>query len=585
MCGSNPSAPPYSNYVIQIIKLSVFWQLNYCTFLSNFVGCYFTLSVFWHITNFIFWKFVLLFLVSHVTLQLCNYYEKMCLEKLLIKAKMAELIFLYCLKILNKISILYFKNTYIYYKQNKGVVCMALNAVNFPDNNLVTTGVNNQNTVKKGNVETINTYPKYDEFTSISQNNSEEKVSFKEGVKLVGKGYVNKVKNMVTSIVEHPIKSILAVGATSLLIAGAPIIGVASATAASILALGFAAYAVGKTAVDVVETVKDNKAGRYNEVREDLQQIGGDGVDLALSLPFAPKAFKQVSRFVHYGNGTVGLNTELLSNLKNCHSFSDVKLEIAKADTLINYEMIGNEMGLVVKPEVQFSKDGFCTPSYDNVSGKVDIPEKLLTPEGKSTLRRLGKNIEVEIRHELEHFNQASDMVRTYGVDGLKQQMIDSYKYIYQENGGTFDTTDCCYEINKKATLGKFGKYKEQVENMLFGDGSKFNEKIYQDVINKQGMYQPGSEQAIKAEQYMAGTMERATRAKEIGELMQNGDRESMLKAYFENILESEAKTAENLYKTSVVKGRPTVVNDVVMADSVAEEYFTDDDISFINKK
>ncbi len=460
---------------------------------------------------------------------------------------------------------------------------MALNAVNLPNYNLVT-GANNQNTVKKDNGEIINTDPKYDEFTSISKNNSEEKVSFKEGAKLIGKGFVDKVKNMVTSIIKHPVKSILAVGATSLLIAGAPIIGVASATAASILALGFAGYAVGKTAVDVVETVKDNKAGRYNEVREDLQQIGGDGVDLALSLPFAPKAFKQVSRFAHYGKGAVGLNTELLSNLKNCHSFSDVKLEFAKADTLINYEMIGNEMGLVVKPEVQFSKDGLGMPSYDNVSGKVDIPEKLLTPEGKSAMRRLGKNIEVEIRHELEHFNQASDMARTYGVDGLKQQMIDSYKYTYQENGGTFDTTDKCFEINKKATLDKFGNYKEQVDNLLFGDGSKFNEKIYQDVINKQGMYRPGSDQAIKAEQYMAGTMEKATRAKEIGELLQNGDKEGMLKAYFENILESEAQTAENLYKTGVVKGRPTVVNDVVMADSVAEEYFTDDDISFINK-
>ena len=155
---------------------------------------------------------------------------------------------------------------------------------------------------------------------------------------------------------------------------------------------------------------------------------------------------------------------------------------------------------------------------------------------------------------------------------------------IYKENGGTFDTTDWCYEINKNATLEKFGDYKEQVDNLLFGDGSKFNEKIYQDVINKKGMYQPGSEQAIKAEQYMAGTMEKAVRAKELGELMQNGDKESMLKVYFENVLEHDAKTAENLYKTNVVKGRPTIFNDRIMVRSVTEEYFSDDDISIINR-
>ncbi len=460
---------------------------------------------------------------------------------------------------------------------------MTLNTVNLSNDNFVA-GFNNQNTTKKNNVDIIKTDPKYDEFVSISKSNSEEKVSFKEGVKLVGKGFVNKVKNMATAIIKHPVKSILAMGATSLIIASAPIIGISSATIASILALGFAGFSIGKTVLDVVETVKDNKAGKYNEVREDLQQIGGDGVDLALSLPFVPRAINQVSRFARYGRGTVGLNTELLSNFRNCHNFSDVKLEIAKADTLINYEMIGNEMGLVVKPEVQFSKEGIGAPSYDNVSGKIDIPERLLTPEGKNAMRRLGKNMEIELKHELQHFRQASDIARTYGVDGLKQQMIDSYRYTYKENGGTFDTTDRCFENNKKTTLDKFGNYKEQVDNLLFGDGSKFNEKIYQDVINKQGMYQAGSEQAAKASEYSAGIMEQAKRAKEMGELWQNGDEEGMLKIYFENVLENEAKTAENTYKANIVKGRPTVVNDAVMAGSVAEGYFTDDDITLIGK-
>lgn len=52
------------------------------------------------------------------------------------------------------------------------------------------------------------------------------------------------------------------------------------------------------------------------------------------------------------------------------------------------------------------------------------------------------------------------------------------------------------------------------------------------------------------------------------------------LKVYFENVLEIEAKTTENLYKANIVKGRPTVINYAVMAGFAPEEYFTDDDIS-----
>ena len=77
-------------------------------------------------------------------------------------------------------------------------------------------------------------------------------------------------------------------------------------------------------------------------------------------------------------------------------------------------------------------------------------------------------------------------------------------------------------------------------------------------------MYQAGSEQAAKASKYSAGIMEKATRAKEMSELLQKGDKKGFLKVYFENVLESEAKTAENLYITNIVKGRPTVVNDAV---------------------
>ena len=455
---------------------------------------------------------------------------------------------------------------------------------------------------------------KYDEFINSSKNNSQEKVSFKEGLKLVGKGFINKLKNMATSIIQHPVKTLAAVGATALLISAAPLIGVASATAGAFLALGFAVYAVGKTAVDVVETVKDNKEGRYDEVRQDLEKIGGDGVDLALSLPFAPKAINQVSRFARYGTGTVGLNTELLSNLKNCRSYSDVSLEFAKADTLINYEMIGNEMGLTIKPELEFVSNEYQTPSYDYATGKVKMPEQFITNKGKISLRTKGKSLEGELRHELEHFEQWTDMARTMGAENLKQYQINNAKTMYKEAGGILEAPDevaykeelakhklpkkinsneeldkyVCdvkeiykikerrfnemydFEANKRTTLDKFGPDKDLVNDLVFDNGSKFNEKFYQSIIDKNGMYQSSSPQAAKAQEYILQEAERATKIYDM-DFQTN------------NVLESEARKAEQAFNTSAIKGRPAIVNDAVMADATIEEYFSEDDAKLID--
>ncbi len=435
---------------------------------------------------------------------------------------------------------------------------------------------------KKENYGISSNKLKYDEFVHSSKDNSQEKVSFKEGLKLVGKGFINKLKNMATSIVQHPVKTIAAVGATALLISAAPLIGVASATAGAFLALGFAAYAVGKTAVDVVETVKDSKEGRYDEVRQDLEQIGGDGVDLALSLPFAPKAIKQVSRFARYGTGTVGLNTELLSNLKNCRSYSDVSLEFAKANTSINYEMIGNEMGLTVKPKLVF-KNMFAKPqeniiagAYEPTTGELQINQNILTGKGKLYAKLGGVNdIEVILRHELEHFRQFSDIARTenIGINGLSDALTEYYNTMKHK-----------LPIDD---LERQGLSKNTIENMTKGDKSVFNREFYQKLVDEQGVIKSGTQEADLSAKYVQGLLEKinpspesiaefreatkginpifATPAEKI-KLMN-----AQLKLYKSNILEKEAFAAQDTYSASITKGRPTIINDTVMINAITE--------------
>lgn len=429
-----------------------------------------------------------------------------------------------------------------------------------------------------------------DEFSGSGRTNSQEKVGFREGIKLIGKGFVNKLKNMATSIVKHPLKTALAVGVTSLAIMAAPLIGITSATAGAVLALGFAAFAVGKTTVDIAKTIKHNRQGQYNEVREDLQKIGGDGVDLALSLPFAPKAINQVTRFAKYGTSTVGLNTELLSNLKNCRSVSDASLEFAKANTLINYEMIGNEMGLAVKPKLVF-KDmmvsetkGIIGGEYEPTTGELRINKNILSGKGKKLAKMANfDNTEVIMRHELEHFKQFSDIARTenIGVDGFGSMLTEYYG-----------------DISKNMTPGQIeeqGISRELVDNMTIGDKSAFNREFYQEIVDKQGVIKTGTPEAEMAARYRQGLIEKINPSKESIAQFKEATKglntfnpmhaveieKAKLELYRSNILEKEAFAAQDAFMADVVKMRPTIVNDGLMADAAAAT-FSDDDIPLL---
>ncbi len=426
--------------------------------------------------------------------------------------------------------------------------------------------------------------PKEDEFVINSKKNSDngEKVGLKEGAKLVGEGFLGKIKNTVTSIVHHPVKTALAIGATSACILAAPVAGIASATAASILAVGFAGFALGKTAGDVIQTVKDNNDGKYNEVRKDLKNIGGDGVDLALSLPFAPKAINQVSRFAKYGRGTVGINRELITNLKNSKNFAEAELALEKANAIINYEMIGNEMGLAVKPKLEF-KNMLCEidsriigGAYEPAEGKILINENILTGEARSFVEKNGMHPELVLRHELEHARQFIDIARTenYGVNGLKDELI---KYYSQAAPRT---------TIEKCNVTGMSKY--TYDNMATGDRSVFNQRFYEQQIKDQGVIKQGTEEAKAASEYAQGLQEKINppldRIQEYRDTIKGIDftnmtpadrklvKEALMKLYKSNILEKKAFDAQDKYFADVMKNRPKAGHDILMAAATADD-------------
>lgn len=437
---------------------------------------------------------------------------------------------------------------------------------------LSTTGGKDMNQISNvnflGQSTKINNNIKKDEYNpslhkeqldSFEPTNTKEQqpVTFKEGAKLIGKGFLKQAKGIVTSIFKHPIRTIAAVAGTSLALSALPLIGITATTGASVLALGFAGISLFKIAKDTVQVIKDNKNGNYASMRNNLEKLGGDGLNLAMSLPFVPKAIKQVNRTMKYGTTTIGLNKELIGGLKNIKSVKDIPLEFNKANLKINYEMIAKEMGLKIKPELVFKNmNPQLAGAYEPASGTMEINELYLKP-GYKTLAKLNKlDNEALLRHELEHFKQFSDIVRSeeYGVVGLKEVLKRYY--------GNMES------INK-FTLKQSGINLEAMENILKENGSRLNSEFYESIIKETGTIAKGTQEAAKAREYATGMISKSdpVTIQQTNEAINSANglfnkQKAMLNEYKKNILEKEAYAAQEVYVKNVENMRPSVAGD-----------------------
>ena len=168
---------------------------------------------------------------------------------------------------------------------------------------------------------------------------NEQKIGLGEGVGLFFKGIVKQGKDIVSAIFQHPIRTLAAVGGTTAALFALPLVGIPTAVGGAALALGFAGLATFNGAKHAIQFVKNNEAGAYDKARENLEQLGGDSVDLALSAPFVPKALKEIKNFAKYGK--VAVNTQAIKSLIREKGLS-AKWEVLKdankeASRVINY--------------------------------------------------------------------------------------------------------------------------------------------------------------------------------------------------------------------------------------------------------
>ena len=157
-----------------------------------------------------------------------------------------------------------------------------------------------------------------------------KKIGVAEGSEIFLGGILKQGKEMITSIIHHPLRAATVMVGTTLGIMALPLIGIPSAVGGGVLAIGFAGFAIAKGIKHALLFSSSNKEGSYDLARFHLQQLGEDTFDIALSAPFVPKSINSIKNFTKYGK--FGINNTLLSELKQANGSLNKIKTLFKAD-------------------------------------------------------------------------------------------------------------------------------------------------------------------------------------------------------------------------------------------------------------
>lgn len=374
------------------------------------------------------------------------------------------------------------------------------------------------------------------DFLELSSNKTKEKpINFKEGIGIYAGGFKNKLKNIAASIIKHPIKTAALVLGTTAALSALPFIGISTAAAGSALVLLYAGLAIGKTAYHTVKFVKNNKNENYNEARKNLEQMGGDTVDLALTLPFVPKAVKNVKDFAKFGK--IGVNKELINNIKKAEGIKS-KFNTLKAGNLkiaedVNFRKAISSIAKTEQDIAEYeamrglSNNEFYKQAYSKITKDMGIsdiaPEAQLADNMRSNTLGGFNNAKCSIefnaqafekmkqseiintmRHELEHYKQFSDIARYKGADYIYELNVRAYAEKLKRGNTGFDFT-ARLQKNRLKEIGEDAYIQEQIA--IQKAKNTMNVELYQKAIDKLGVIKEGTPEAVQAQKYIEAHM------------------------------------------------------------------------------
>ncbi len=257
-----------------------------------------------------------------------------------------------------------------------------------------------------------------------------------EGIKLLGKGIAKQVASTITSIVEHPLKTLAIIGGTTLAITSLPLIGIPAAVGGGALAIGFAGLALGKGAYHTLQFVKNNEVGTYDIARKNLEQIGGDTVDLALSAPFVPKALKNIQEFSKYGK--FGYNQVLANELQQTKG-------------------IINKFKVLKNANTELTRSSAYTKAVDTEVAKI---EGLTETEA------------AKIKKDLLEFNVPTEKIPEVVLDkyaqikGIQTKPNLNYRRMNPDSAGCANPENCSISLNDGTQKASIQSYTNEFETV-----------------------------------------------------------------------------------------------------------------------
>lgn len=432
--------------------------------------------------------------------------------------------------------------------------------------NYITKYTNTNNLERQKNKTSLSKTNVFDCFKSNLYIKKEEKVKPKEAVKLIAEGAISQVKTIINQIIKHPIKALSTTIITTSILMALPLIGIPTAVGGSFLALGVAGVSAFKLAKNTYNVVQNTKNGEYNKARKNYKEIGNSGLDLALSLPFLPKSISNVKEFAKYGKiklnanaiikliknnnplKTIKIINEANANLKQNYNYQkivdkklkewDLPTDEVKAirKELLDFNVPEDDIAKVVVKKLAQHKGIKTTPyvrirqlregvqgSYSPYAGVISLPDKTkpplpldvhgprqlptkpgeLSPDGKeyifqmvdsqtkktsvctapkkvvedfsilkNDLARLSPQARQisTVVHEFEHFDQHSKIVRLKGVyEKCSPKAKKLYEKVIQEQGVIKPNTELARETEKYLSVkySENSNYIKYIQNAL----------------------------------------------------------------------------------------------------------------------
>ncbi len=172
-------------------------------------------------------------------------------------------------------------------------------------------------------------------FLSLTKKEKPSKIGFKEGTGIIMKGFGDVIMGIIKAVKNNPVKTVASMGLAMTALSVLPALGISMTAGGASLAFGFACLALFVAAKNIYFAKRKASNGNDEELRRSLYSSRKCIADIAMRLPFVPKALKHMDKYTplcYQSDELVPNNVKKIvkEKIKNEHLESSLKMEEQK---------------------------------------------------------------------------------------------------------------------------------------------------------------------------------------------------------------------------------------------------------------